>query len=160
MREISNTIDALTDDAQKLTKMKRMMSAAPNSIAPLLMSALTGVNEKVKEKRPREDETLKLLEALKLSSAQAYRRYLKFTGTIGGEDGTMSFISLCSQIHDAKVKNYSEEEIAVAVRKCVAEKSNLRIYLDSKKDLSHQFFSETGTSEPVVESTNRCSSKE
>ena len=79
MREISNTIDALPDDAQKLTTMKRMMPAAPNAIAPLLMSALTGGNDEVKEKTPREDETMKLLEALKLSSAQAYRRDLKFT---------------------------------------------------------------------------------
>ena len=79
MRAISDVIDGLADDDQKMTTMKRMIPAAPNNVMPMLCSVLTGEKKEVSSSS---DQTLKILGALTGNTASAFRRDLKFSGTI------------------------------------------------------------------------------
>ena len=80
MRKISEAIDGLPDDAQKMTTMKRMIPAAPDSIMAKLCSVLTRTPEKVE----RNDDAAKFIRALTSDSGSTLRKELKFTGTIDG----------------------------------------------------------------------------
>ena len=60
------------------------------------------------------------------------RRELKIQGTVGGNaDNRLNYVSLASQVSEAKGKGHSESEIAYALRRAVAAGSELRQYLDS-----------------------------
>ena len=72
------------------------------------------------------DDTKKLL-----------RKEFKISGVIGTTaQDSLNYISICSQIADAKKKKYPEDDIVMAVRRAVAPASSLRNYLDSKPDMS------------------------
>ena len=70
--------------------------------------------------------------------SSSLRRELKIVGTIGSgkERDQVPYIGLVSQVQEAKAKEYSEEEIARAVKKAVSAGCSLRTILDSKPDLS------------------------
>ena len=68
------------------------------------------------------------------AATSLYRRMFKLNGTIGGKDG-LSYISICSQVNDAKKTGYSEQEIVIGMKKAISSGSVLRTYFDSQTDL-------------------------
>ena len=133
MRKISEVIDGLADDDQKMTTMKRMIPAAPDSIMPKLCSALT----KTPGKTERNDDAAKFIRALTTDTGSTLRRELKFTGTIdGGTDTDMDYVSVTTNVEDARKKGYSDQEIAMAVRRCVAPGSDTRSYFDLNRNMA------------------------
>ena len=79
--------------------------------------------------RLRSDSTLSAVEAIR---SLGLKKDLRIQGTIGGsDDKRLNFISLQSQVLEAKKKGYTEEEIAFALRRAVASGSELRQYLDA-----------------------------
>ena len=125
MSAISEAVDALPDDGQKMEIMKRMLPVAPNEAAKALFVLLLGPVEEAAPKR--EDENIQLMRTL-----TRYKRELKFNGSIGDSDeDDLDYISLCSQIEDWKKKDYTDEEIAIGVRKVVSPTSDLRSYFDA-----------------------------
>ena len=91
----------------------------------------------------------------------------KINGTIGSAaKDSLNYISLCSQIADGKKKGYTDDDIAMAVRKAVAAGSNLRTYLDSKTNMSldsmlsfiRSALKEKSSSEWYQELNNTCQS--
>ena len=79
--------------------------------------------------RLRSDSTLSAVEAIK---SLGLKKDLRIQGTIGGnDDKRLNFISLQSQVLEAKKKGYTEEEVAFALRRAVASGSELRQYLDA-----------------------------
>ena len=71
MRVISQTIDGLPDDDQKLETMKRMLPGAPKQVAKDLCDVLLGTGEKQQDDK--KDETVKLLQALSMNAASTFR---------------------------------------------------------------------------------------
>jgi len=71
------------------------------------------------------------------ASTSLYRRMFKLNGTIGGKDG-LSYISICSQVHDAKTTGYSDSEVVIGMKKAVSSGSTLRNYFDSQSNLPLQ----------------------
>ena len=70
------------------------------------------------------------------SSISTFRKDFKIAEKIGGPvEKRLDYISLCSQISEAKKKGYSEDEIVYGIKKAVVP-GELRTYLDSKEDLS------------------------
>ena len=60
------------------------------------------------------------------------RRELRFQGNIGGsDDKKLTYISLQSQVSEARQIHYTDKEIAFALRKAVANGSELRQFLDA-----------------------------
>ena len=135
MRVISQTIDGLPDDDQKLETMKRMLPGAPKQVAKDLCDVLLGTGEKQQDDR--KDDTVKLLQALSMNAASTFRRECKITGVIGeeGDEGNLDYVSLCGKIEDARKKKYTDPEIAMAVKNIVSPGSDLRTYLDAKSDM-------------------------
>ena len=132
LRLIGDAVEILPDDDQKLTLMKRMLPVAPNNIMPLLCSALTGGAKK----ETASDEYMSKIVGV-LAGNNALRRDLKFSGTIdSGADTDMDVVTLNAYVDEAKKKRYSEEEIAIAVRKCVAQGSDTRSYFDLKPNMT------------------------
>ena len=133
MRKISEVLDGLADDDQKMTTMKRMIPAAPDSIMPKLCSALT----KTPGKTGNNDDAAKVIRALTTDTGSTLRRELKFTGTIdGGTDTDMDYVGVTTNVEDARKKGYGDEEIAMAVRRCVAPGSDTRSYFDLNKKMT------------------------
>ena len=82
--------------------------------------------------------TVDILKKLGIADAgtSAFRRDFKIIEKIDGPvDKRLDYISLCSQISEAKRKGYLESEIVYGVKKAVVP-GELRTYLDSKKDMS------------------------
>ena len=121
LRAIGDAIDVLPDDDQKLTTMKRMLPVAPDNVMTQLCSVLTGG-----AKTSSDDYVSKLVGAL--AGNNSFRRDLKFTGTIdGGTESDMDVVTL---------NTFVDPEIAIAVRKCVAQGSDTRSYFDLKPNMS------------------------
>jgi len=61
-----------------------------------------------------------------------FRKELKITGTIGGKkEQRLDYLSLCSQIAEARQRGYEEDEICFAIKKAVSPSSGIKAYLDS-----------------------------
>ena len=135
LRVISDTIDGLGDDDQKMETMKRMLPAAPKQTAKDLCDVLLG-SDNTDSKDVKRDETVQLLQALSMNAASTFRRECKISGTVGeeGEEGNLDYVSLCGKIEDARKKKYTDQEIAIAVRNIVSA-GDLRSYLDSRSDM-------------------------
>jgi len=71
------------------------------------------------------------------AKASIFRRQLKIIGIIAADpkDKGINYLNLVSQIADAKALNYSEDEIARAVRKAISTSSFLRTYFDTKSEI-------------------------
>jgi len=69
------------------------------------------------------------------ASSSLYRRMFKVTGTIGGPN-SLDYISICSQVNDARQTGYEEGEIVIGLKKAIAAGTTLRTYFDSKSNLS------------------------
>ena len=91
-----------------------------------------------RNKMERLEETVTLLKCLGLDSVtSSLRREFKFSGSIGsGHKDSLNYISICGQVHDAKKKNYTDDEILAAIKKATVPGTSLRTYLDAKKDRS------------------------
>ena len=91
-----------------------------------------------RNKMERLEETVTLLKCLGLDSVtSSLRREFKFSGSIGsGHKDSLNYISICGQVHDAKKKNYTDDEILAAIKKATGPGTSLRTYLDAKKDRS------------------------
>ena len=122
-------------------------------------------------KRTAEEPTNNAVEALlrsmadKPAATSLYRRQLKISGSIGGKE-QLGYLSLASQVTDAKKSGYSDHEIMVAVKKAIVPSSTLRSYIDSKPDLQlkdilaflRDFYAEKTAAEWYTELTN-CAQK-
>ena len=143
MRAISETIDTLPDDDQKMETMKRIIPVAPKDVARKLCDILLGLNDNKNQQQQRSSttdlDTAKLLQALSMNAASTFRRECKISGTIGdaGDSDNLDYVSLCGKIDDARKKKYKDEEIAIAVRNIVTA-NDLRSYLDARSDMSLQ----------------------
>jgi hypothetical protein len=75
---------------------------------------------------------LQVLKDLTLAST-TQRWQLKIVGTIGDltDSKSISYINLTSQVVDAKTSGYKDNDIAVAIKKAISAKSNLRTYFDT-----------------------------
>ena len=146
-RIINNVVDALPDEPQKKEMMKRMVVAAPDRLAQNMMMILLGVVEEPKvnvsaasKVSNADDADMQLLIrnlGLEKNSSSKFRREFKITGYLGDSSSdALNYISLCSQISDGRKKGYTDDEIAMAVKKSVYPGSYLRTYLDSKTDLT------------------------
>ena len=143
LRLIGDAIEGLPDDNQKLTAMKRMLPVVPDHLMPLLCSALTGG----KKESSSEEYVAKVVGAL--AGHNALKRDLKFSGTIdSGTESDMDVVTLNAYIDEATKKGYSEQAIASAVRKCVAQGSDTRTYFDLKPNI---------TLKDMIDFINRCS---
>ena len=81
------------------------------------------------DNRARSDSTLSTVEAIK---SLGLKRELRIDGNIGGNDAkTLNYVSLLSQVEEAKGKKYTDGEIAYALRRAVVAGSQLRQYLDA-----------------------------
>jgi hypothetical protein len=67
-----------------------------------------------------------------------FRRQLKISGIIDDKTNknSLSYINLCSQINDAKMQKYSENEICASVRRSIATTSYLKTYFDSQTNIN------------------------
>ena len=122
-------------------------------------------------KKTAEEPTNNAVEALlrsmadKPAATSLYRRQLKISGSIGGKE-QLGYLSLASQVTDAKKSGYSDHEIMVAVKKAIVPSSTLRSYIDSKPDLQlkdilaflRDFYAEKTAAEWYTELTN-CAQK-
>ena len=122
-------------------------------------------------KKTAEEPTNNAVEALlrsmadKPAATSLYRRQLKISGSIGGKE-QLGYLSLSSQVTDAKKSGYSDHEIMVAVKKAIVPSSTLRSYIDSKPDLQlkdilaflRDFYAEKTAAEWYTELTN-CAQK-
>lgn len=71
------------------------------------------------------------------NNPSTFRKDLKISGQIGSSSkDSLNYISLCSQITDARRKKYKDQEITQAVKRAVSPGDKLRTYLDSKPDLT------------------------
>lgn len=87
------------------------------------------IRERVEEEFAQEKNNKSVLEK---AITLGIKRELRIQGTIGGnDDKRLNYISLQSQVAEAKKKSYSDEEIAFALRRAVAAGSELRQYLDA-----------------------------
>ena len=128
---IGDAIDALPDDDQKMTLMKRMIPVVPTRIMLPLCHVLGGG----KKETPSDEYVTKLVGAL--AGNNALRRDLKFSGTIdSGSESDMDVVTLNAYVDEARKKRYRDEEIAIAVRKCVAQGSDTRSYFDLKPNMT------------------------
>ena len=59
------------------------------------------------------------------------RRELKLTGTIGGEKDSLNWLSILSQINEAR-PNYTENEIIAAIKRAAVASSPIRTYLEAR----------------------------
>ena len=138
LRAIGAAIDALPDDDQKLTFMKRLLPIVPNGVLTELCAVFSGdpPQQQQQPTEPSADYMTKLVGAIAGNNALR-RRDLKFAGTIdSGAETDMDIVTLNAYIDEARKKNYSDEEIAIAVRKCVAQGSDIRSYLDLKPNMT------------------------
>lgn len=87
------------------------------------------IRERVQEEFLRERSNKSLLnDAVTLG----IKREFRVQGTIGGnEEKRLDYISLQSQVAEAKQRQYSDDEITFALRRAVAVGSELRQYLDA-----------------------------
>ena len=66
------------------------------------------------------------------SKTSTFRRELRISGTIGGKkENRIDYLSLCSQIAEARQKGYADDEISFAIKKAVSPSSEIKGYLDS-----------------------------
>lgn len=66
------------------------------------------------------------------NKTSTFRKELKITGTIGGKkEQRLDYLSLCSQIAEARQRGYEEDEICFAIKKAVSPSSGIKAYLDS-----------------------------
>ncbi len=140
MTAISNTVDALADNDQKMEMMKRMMPVAPIEAARALFTTLLGPVEKETPAAKKDDDSVQVLKSLGANAINRYKREVKLNGTIGDaeDDDDLDYVSLCSQIEDWRKKQYTDEEIAIGVRKVVSPNSDLRSFFDASTELTLQ----------------------
>ena len=71
------------------------------------------------------------------SGISAFRREFKLTDKIGGtEEKRLDYISLCSQVMEAKRRGFTADEVVFGLKRAVASGSELRMYLDSLPSLT------------------------
>lgn len=103
----------------------------------LLANASTLLPDPPTTKEDGPDNLTALLQNLSTTPASTslYRRLFKIAGTIGGRD-SLSYLSICSQVKDAKQSGYSDQEITIGIKRAIATGTTLRTYFDTKSDLS------------------------
>ena len=90
--------------------------------------------------RPPVQEDVKPLDSLlqnlatQPAATSLYRRMFKINGSVGGKDG-LSYVSICSQVQDAKKSGYTDSEIVIGLKRAISSTSTLRTYMDSQVDL-------------------------
>ena len=109
----------------------------------------TGDDAKIKhepETEPRDVKKQETFEKAKLDTKSKVKlqrlREFKITGTIGATDqkDNLKYTSLSFQMEKGKKAGYSVGEIQTAVVKAIKPESSLRMYLESKVDISEQAF--------------------
>ena len=139
LRAVGAAIDAQPDDAHKLTYMKSLLPIVPNGILTELCAVFSGEQQQ-QQQQPQQQQPTEYMNRLvgAIAGNNALRRRdLKFAGTIdSGAETDMDIVTLNAYIDEARKKNYTDEEIAIAVRKCVAQGSDIRSYLDLKPNMT------------------------
>ena len=148
MRAIGGVLDEQESDEAKRTIIMKMLMYTPEKVTQMIMKALVKGDDDSKEEL---NSTRKATEELNQTMGQLLlglakedgkdkelpRREFKINGVIcTTARDSLNYISICSQIADAKKKNYPDDEIAMAVRRAVAPASSLRNYLDSKEGMT------------------------
>ena len=96
----------------------------------------------------------------------AQRRQLKIIGVIGDakDSRSINYINLMSQVADAKVSKYKDDEIAIAIKKSISASSHLRTYFDAAEKMEldkmlgmlRDFYQEKSASELFAELGQLC----
>ena len=156
MRAIGNVFDELPNDVAKKGMVMKMMMYTPDRITKMIMKILLKEDSDGEEQSTHEtyvvDEmhsTRKATEDLNQTmnqlligmthneeSKKLLRKEFKISGVIGTARDSLNYISISSQVADAKKKHYTDDEIVMAVRRAVAPSSSLRNYLDSRPDMT------------------------
>ena len=98
--------------------------------ADVLEEAMRVVAEAEMKRKLEARDTVELLKCL--GETSVFRREFKLSGTVGGDEKhRLTYISLCTQIHEATSKGYKDMEIVGGLRRAVSVGTPLRTYLDS-----------------------------
>ena len=157
--------DKLDDDMiDEETKEKLYLKTVPCLSGPnsqKMMKVLLGQKEEVLNSTNVQNVSMQ-----ELLQSSTLRKDLKISGIIGGsrEREQVTYMGLLSQVDEARVKDYSDDEIARAVRKIVAPGCSLRTLLDAKPDMTLQnvlalirsFLKEKSSTELFQELNNTC----
>ena len=123
----------VVESLEKRFGMKNDSENVTEDPKPVSQTASAGEKrEKVEEKAERIAETISILKHMGLDSLnKTLRRELKFTGTIGGEKDSLNWLSILSQVNEAR-PNYSENEIIAAIKRAAVASSPIRTYLEAR----------------------------
>ena len=157
--------DKLDDDMMdEETKEKLYLKTVPCLSGPnsqKMMKVLLGQKEEVLNSTNVQNVSMQ-----ELLQSSTLRKDLKISGIIGGsrEREQVTYMGLLSQVDEARVKDYTDDEIARAVRKIVAPGCSLRTLLDAKPDMTLQnvlalirsFLKEKSSTELFQELNNTC----
>ena len=144
LRKVCDKLDDSTDYEAKSKMLLSLVPLVPSRMASEVMSILIG-----KKARKEDDsdfnrsvqDVSQVLQAMGFEAGatnSALRREFKIVGTIGAPNNKerVTYMNLCSQIEDARSKNYSDKEICQALRKAVSPGTELRTVLDAKVDMT------------------------
>ena len=121
--------EALTRELQRLTAAEVIRTEVRGQLD----------RERRNDDADRLEETLRSLGIGGNARTSTFRREFRINGIVGGskKENRLDYLSLCSQITEAKQKGYEEDEICFAVKKAISPSSEIKPYIDSleKPDL-------------------------
>jgi len=122
----------VVENLEKRFDMKSELVKTAEESKPALTESARENNERVEDKAERIAETISILKHMGLDSLnKTLRRELKLTGTIGGEKDSLNWLSILSQINEAR-PNYTENEIIAAIKRAAVASSPIRTYLEAR----------------------------
>ena len=162
LRKLQDKLDE--DMIDEETKEKLYLKTVPclaSSNSQKMMKVLLGQRDEVLN-----STNVQNVSVQELLQSSTLRKDLKINGIIGGsrEREQVTYMGLLSQVDEARVKEYSDDEIARSVRKIVAPGCSLRTLLDAKPDMTLQnvlalirsFLKEKSSTELFQELNNTC----
>ena len=156
MRAIGNVFDELPNDVAKKGMVMKLLMFTPDRVTKMIMKMLlkedgdgdeqptheTYVVDEMHSTRKATEDLNQTMNQLLVGmtrneeSKKLLRKEFKISGVIGTARDSLNYISICSQVADAKKKHYTDDEIVMAIRRAVAPASSLRNYLDSRPDMT------------------------
>ena len=122
----------VVENLEKRFDTKSELVKTAEESKPAITESARENNERVEDKAERLAETISILKHMGLDSLnKTLRRELKFTGTIGGEKDSLNWLSILSQVNEAR-PNYSENEIIAAIKRAAVASSPIRTYLEAR----------------------------
>jgi hypothetical protein len=122
----------VVENLEKRFDMKSELVKTAEESKPALTESARENNERVEDKAERIAETISILKHMGLDRLnKTLRRELKLTGTIGGEKDSLNWLSILSQINEAR-PNYTENEIIAAIKRAAVASSPIRTYLEAR----------------------------